>query len=1218
MNPTILTLIINIVLLAFIALGFLFGLKGLKKSTFNLVLFIIQLVVVFILTPFISKLLLGISISGKTINTHIIDAVTNVIGAENASSAFVQDIIKSIPIMVVNIVTTILLIIALGLIFKLIGLIVYKLMFKKDAEKVVEKCEIVNGAPQMVKTTVKKKKHRLAGGLVGALHGFLLALVLFMPLCGIVNVFNDVAGVSEVSAETQTSSELKPFKDLLQENLPKEILDYAKAVDDSILFKIGKIGNISEISLNMVSKSDINGSSVSLGNELRTIAKTYDSFVDFALSSASTLSDYSLNTIVNDLIENPQNYNFDKLYSTVDLLFESNIVNALGKDALKFVADLMVEGANGEQEIAIANHIKTAIYNYAESNHSLKDEINSVIGVFEVSLKSGLVDALTQEQITVESLSSILLNNADPSINLQKNDVLKKICNKLTGSYLLQKFVLEFTNYGIENLEVIMNENLEFSDGKSVTLTKIDSSSDYTIKALELENLVENGLDLYEIVEGLDTTAIEADFYNIFDMDLESLVNTTGRTLNSIVNMSILKDTGVFGSICDAMAKTEYNNYIDFVLLKSENTITTQFNYLAQAVGELKDSGVINTIRYLTDENQNDSINELIDKLATEYDGKTYIARIVTPVLNCNLFKNAFEYALDNAHDFIETQLKELNQEASIHEFNTTGLMTENENAQLINVLNNLVQYMADIDVADLTAEDFVETIIYSDLNKVGRALEAIRTSNLFKDYDEHQGVYNDIMDALSGTDFANYFDFKVAKSNNFSWTTATEKLISIRDELDAVTITTDDGEVKLLNYILTNSNLDTLIQKLQNKTVNLQGVFELELIKPIAIKVVNLINAEIKNFVSEEAGVNIVDIDAEANLIIQAENINNIINKALEIDFNNIDINSLDDETLTTVKELLALFETNAEITENEAYIGVFKESYNALLIEVVNTINTEIKNFVGDALGLGIEALDGTTDITAQKDSIVLVLENALKIELANVDLDTISDEDKTKLNNLLDAMQANAINLEYEGVFKQSYNALLIKTVNLINENIKTIVGEEGAGIEITTISLPVEALTSYAEIREILNTVMNLAGDFKAVDVKTLNTDDLFTLIDIFKNNSTILDGVFAQTYNAMLVYAANTINLEVAEAVGEEYSATIETFTGETDVTASYNYIKEVIESGVDAFSSITDEQKIEDVESTKLDRFTTALNSNIYTRGAYTAVTNYLTGLISY
>lgn len=1218
MNPTMLTLIINVVLLAFIALGFLFGLKGLKKSTFNLVLFIIQIAVVFILTPFISKLLLGISISGKTINTHIIDAVTNVIGAENASSAFVQDIINSIPIMVVNIVTTILLIIVLGLIFKLIGLIVYRVMFKKDGERVVEKCEIVNGAPQMVKTTEKKKKHRFAGGLVGALHGLLLALALFMPLCGLVNVFNDIAGVSEVSAETQTSSELKPFKDILQENLPEGVLDYAKAVNDSILFKIGKVGNISDICLNMVSKSEINGSSVSLGNELRTIAKTYDSFVEFALTSASTLSDYNLNTIVNDLIENPQNYNFDKLYSTVDLLFESNFVNALGKDALKFVADLVVDGANGEQEIAIANHIKTAIYNYAESNHSLKDEINSVIGVFEVSLKSGLVDALTQEQITVESLSSILLNNADPANNLQKNHVLKQICTKLTGSYLLQKLVLEFTNYGIENLEVIMNENLEFSDGNSVILIKIDSSSDYKIKALELENLVVNGLDLYDIVEGLDTTAIEEDFYNIFDMDLESLVNTTGRTLNSVVNMSILKDTGVFNSICDAMAKTEYNNYIDFVLLKSENTITTQFNYLAQAVGELKDSGVINTIRYLTDENQNGSINELIDKLATEYDGKTYISRIVSPVLNCNLFKNAFEFALGNAHDFIETQLKVLNEKTSVHEFNTAGLMTENENAQLINVLNNLVQFMADIDVADLTTECFVETIIYSDLNKVGRALEAIRTSNLFKDYNEHQGVYSDIMDALSGTDFANYFDFKVAKNNNFSWTTATEKLISIRDELDAVTITTDAGEVKLLKYILTNSNLDTLIEKLQDKTVNLQGVFELELIKPIAIKVVNLINTEIKNFVSEEVGVNIVDIDAEANLIVQAENINNIINKALEIDFNNIDIDSLDDETLTKVNELLALFETNAKIKENEAYIGVFKESYNALLIEVANIINTEIKNFVGDNLGLGIEILDGTTDITAQKDSIVLVLEKALKIELANVDLDTISDEDKAKLNNLLDAMQANAINLEYDGVFRQSYNALLIKTVNLINENIKTIVGSEGAGNKITTISLPVDALTSYAEIREILNTVMNLAGDFKTVDVKTLNTEDLFTLIDTFKNNSSILDSVFAQTYNALLVYAVNTINLEISETVGEEYSATIEVFTGETDVTASYNYIKEVIESGVDAFSSITDEQKIEDIESTKLDRFTTALNSNIYTRGAYTAVTNYLTGLINF
>jgi len=269
MEPSIITLILNIVLGVFILLGFLGGLKGIKKSTFNLVMFIIELIIIFIITPFVSKAILNISISGSTINQHIITGVNDMLGAELASGEFVKKIVESIPVMIVNIVTTILLIIVFWLIFKIIGAIVYRIMFGKDNQKVIEKCEIVNGTPQMVKKTVKKEKHRLAGGLVGAVQGFLTAVVMFFPLCGMVNIFNDVTGISAVNAETtQSSFELKPMRETLYDVIPEEVSDYAKAIDNSILFKIGKVANISELSFNLVSRTSINGESVKLGKEI--------------------------------------------------------------------------------------------------------------------------------------------------------------------------------------------------------------------------------------------------------------------------------------------------------------------------------------------------------------------------------------------------------------------------------------------------------------------------------------------------------------------------------------------------------------------------------------------------------------------------------------------------------------------------------------------------------------------------------------------------------------------------------------------------------------------------------------------------------------------------------------------------------------------------------------------------------------------------------------
>ena len=125
MNPSLITLIINIVLVVFILFGFLGGLKGIKKSTYNLVVFIINLIVVFLITPVVSGAVLKISIDGKTIHDHISVAVQDLVGADTASSPFMKDIISNIPIMVVNLAVTFVSILVLGLILRLISIIFY-------------------------------------------------------------------------------------------------------------------------------------------------------------------------------------------------------------------------------------------------------------------------------------------------------------------------------------------------------------------------------------------------------------------------------------------------------------------------------------------------------------------------------------------------------------------------------------------------------------------------------------------------------------------------------------------------------------------------------------------------------------------------------------------------------------------------------------------------------------------------------------------------------------------------------------------------------------------------------------------------------------------------------------------------------------------------------------------------------------------------------------
>lgn len=1209
MEPALITLIINLVLGLFIIVGFLSGLRGIKKSTFGLVMFIIELIVVFFVSPLISNVVLGISISGKTINNHILDAVNGMLGEDLASTDLVSQIVNSIPAMVANIVVSIACIIVFALIFKVIGIIVYKLIFRKDKQKVIEKCEIVDGAPQMVKKTVKKKKYRLAGGLVGAVHGFVFACALFLPVLGVVNIFNDVTSPQIVSAETN-GIELQYMDDILRENMPEEIFNYVDAINGSILYKVGTVGDVSEVSFNLVSKTSLNGKTIKLGEEIRAIVNTYNTFVDFAASSSSTLENNNIETIFNDLIENPNNYDFNKLYSVVDSLFQSNIVNAMGKDALKLVGDILVDGANDENSLKLITHIKNALYNYADSDHSLKEDIVALVGVFEISAKSGLLNVLQDETIKLSNLTEILLNDANVAENIPANDVLKQITEKLTGSYLLQKFVVEFANYGIEELEIVMNNNLETQE--AIVLAKIDSNKDYKLGAIELENLVVDAIDVYEVVEGLDIDAIEEDIFNAFDTDIEAVVRSLGQLLNNFVNMQLLNETGVFASICDAMAETEYNQFISFEELKSANTISTQFGYLADSIKEIKNSGIINTIRYMDEANQNQSIDTLIDQLVADVDGNTYVSKIVSPILKCSIFKNTLEYALGEAHDYLEQQLIALNPNASLAEFNSNGLMTETENAQFIGVLNNLAQYLSEISIEDLGGDTFVETIVYSNLNNLGIAFDSIKASTLFADYNNSQGVYKDLLDALAGTKFSEFFDFSIAKADDFTWSNVTTRLLAVRTELDTVTI--DDGgeQVKILKYIFTHGDYEALIDSLQGKTVNLDGVFEIDLIKPTSLKVINIINSTIKEFVGEELGVKIVDLDLTAKVSEQAVSINKVINNALQLDFNNIDINNLSDDDLESLNVLLKSLEENAKLQNNGEFIGVFKESYNALLVKVTNIILTEVKDFVGEELGKNITLLDANDNIVNESSDIINILTEAQDIKLEAINLDTIDEDGKKELNDLLYVLEQNA---KSYGSYKEAYNALLLKTINLINDNIKTIVGDN-AGCKITIVTASYDVINDSEEIRTIISDVIDQAKKIKNIDIANLNATEFFNFVEIFKNNTTVANGVFANTYNAMLVYIINTVNSEIAESIGSPYNENIQTYNGEINMSSSYNYIVEVVESANDAFASLEEGQKIEDVEAEKLDRFRTALKNCTFTQTAYDAVEEYLVGKI--
>ncbi len=1114
MSPELITLIINIALGVFIILGFLFGLKGIKKATFNLITLIINLVLVLIVSPLISKLLLNVKISGKSINEHISGPIIDALGEELAGTSFIHGLIQSLPVMLINVVTSIALILIFGLILKIIGAIIYRIIYKKDKETEVERCEIVNGAPQMVKVKQKKDKHRLAGGAVGAIHGFILALALFLPTLGLLNVYNDIVNPTGVYAET-VDENIKNSAETFKELIPSEVHSYTNAVSNSLLYKIGDFTNLSELSFNLTTLSNINGQTILLGNEIKTMAKAYDYVIEFANSGSGNLETKNFDTIFNNIINNPEaKYDYNMLHSAVNTLFNSKLIIALHDDALKFAGDALLANTENEKNTELLKSAKNALYAYAETKHLLSEDIEAFVNTFKICAEEGIIKTINEksDSFNVQDIKSLLLNEEDEDAGIEKNVVLNKLSKEITSSYLLQTFIFEFSNYGIGELEKTMNDQFVEEGQNALQLKRISSTSEFTIKADELSNMVVVGFDVYDTIKNLNTQKIGEDFFNIFDEEIkiEDTLNVIGRSLDAIVNVSMIKGSGVYDSICDAMALTEYNKYLDFSALKTNNAFSNQFEQISQTVKEIRNAGIISQIREMNDENYDEKLNQVIDCLSDTQEGKqTNAEKILTPMLKCSIFKNTLEFALSKVNEYLENQLVALNQDAKLSQFNTSNLMTETENANLINVVNKLLKYISGIDASKLSENEFIETLIYSDLVSLGDAFDSVKNSTLFADYDGHQGVYNDIMDALSNSTFNNFFDFACAKDEEFTWKTATKSIEEIREEFDSVIIQTANGCEKLLKYILTSENYNLLLDNLQGTNINFTNVFELDLIKPIAVEIINLVNEHIKNFVNDgnESGIGDLinaNIGLEVDVASQANSINKIINTTLQLDLNS----------------------------------------------------------------GINIETVD------------------------------------KDKLNNLLNELEENAMN---NGVFKEAYNALLIKTTNLISQNIKEMVGVQ-AGSKIDYIKSTIDLLASSSEIKEVLNAVLDTAKTFKNLEVKTIKVDELFNFIDVFNKEL----NEFQNIYNSLLVYTVNTINQAVVDAVGAEFSEGIEFYSDNTIMINDYAEIKSTLTNSQKTFKSIGSATHLEDLDVTLTNELMEALGGCKYTQNAKEAVSAYL------
>ncbi len=530
MNAGLIPTAIVSLFLVCIILGFVFGwFRGFSKSLVRFIIVLAVTVLAFFVVPSITTAVLKMDISKLNINIGGVSAVTlgDLIIDLIEQVPIVQDLIESSPTLasvitlVPQMLANVVLFIAFFFIFKWFSMIIYW---------------IIAGIFFSKKKMGDKDRHKFVGAVIGTVQGFLVAIVLMVPIFGVVetsrpmveairaeqaaastseNTGESASGFTytvneegssetpggEGSSETPgggsssetpggegsggTSEEEKNNKDIKQTvyDVTDETGKYVDAFDKVWIVKVMKALKIQDLSVSMfdnlttVKDRDLE---VSLRNEVKVVASAYPGLSGLIYGDAD--------------IENAETYDnvkesFDKLYASPVL---SGVVSELvPKAATRWSDTSLAEEdrkfcgiAKPDFGDAATNRVFDALLlNLAtqEDSEELKKDIDTSIDVMKLCCTSGVVTAVKHNG----DLMEVLLK--DTNKNLVSN-----IIDLSLNSSTLKECLPDIINLAMSKVYTALNITDAPEINGNLTV------EEWQTEKLVLQNVFNNVLRLYD------------------------------------------------------------------------------------------------------------------------------------------------------------------------------------------------------------------------------------------------------------------------------------------------------------------------------------------------------------------------------------------------------------------------------------------------------------------------------------------------------------------------------------------------------------------------------------------------------------------------------------------------------------------------------------------------------------------------------------------------
>lgn len=543
------TMIINAVFIAFLTMGFLYGIaRGFKKSVVRFIFIVAIAGGMYVAAPIISNALLTVDLSGilggvsidvggephtlttlQALLTAFLNSSQAVQNFVEANPTFIQ-LVEQLPLMVSNLV-----IFFLGFwILKIITWPIFAIM--------------VSGYNKKDELGLTPNKRSFAGGVVGIIQGAVIALVTFMPIAGI---------SSMITVEGNGGG-----ANLLADFLPASVIEFLPVYENSFAGILGGIGGMDEkvfdglTTIRIVNEETGEVFVINPRQEIITGMEIWGD-IDALITMFEGIENGTVTEIDWDLIE-----------GVVDKIFDLNTIELLVEEYAPYLAeeattnedlgyDEMVETVPASNDVDA--FVQSFVLNLDEATiENFKTDVLALVHVGKALDEHGVLDLVIEyiqgdilEEELIESSLEILATS-----EVAVNDVITAILE----SNSLKTLMPEAINVVLGVIEEVLNDSELTSE--TIAFTRL------SVTDIDWEEEAETFTDIFH---SLIVVVYELDVFNLGETEtMEVITSVNFAKLGEIINA--VRDSQLFGTsyteIIEAVfsldALQEFEQYLDF------------------------------------------------------------------------------------------------------------------------------------------------------------------------------------------------------------------------------------------------------------------------------------------------------------------------------------------------------------------------------------------------------------------------------------------------------------------------------------------------------------------------------------------------------------------------------------------------------------------------------------------------------------------------------